>query len=84
MVEGENMEAIRTIKKVVNHQLLIDLPDSFEEKEVEVIIFPINGEPKPTKLSELLLKGPVWSEDDISNFETDMQRGYTKWKINGF
>lgn len=78
------MEAIRTIIKVVNHQLLIELPDSFEEKEVEVLIFPHSADAPQTNLTDLLLKGPVWSEKDILDLETSIQRGYEKWTINGF
>lgn len=70
------METIRTIKKVVNCQVLIDLPEAFEGKEVEIIVLPHQKNANSTRLSELLLTGPVWSDDDVQNFEATIKRGY--------
>lgn len=40
------MEAIRIIKKPVKCEITIDLPESFGEPEVEVIVLPISKEVK--------------------------------------
>lgn len=78
------MEAIRTTKKVVNHQILIDVPELFNEQEVEVIIVPHFSHNGESSLSELLLSGPVWSKKDVQEFEHNVQKGYENWTINGF
>ena len=78
------MEAIRTIKKVMNHQILIDVPEFLEEQEVEIIIFPHSSYNGGSSLSQLLLNGPVWSKKDVQDFEQSIQRGYENWTINGF
>lgn len=35
------MEAIRIIKKPINGEVVIDLPESFADNEVEVIVMPV-------------------------------------------
>lgn len=78
------MEAIRLIKKVMNHQVLVDVPELNEDQEVEVIIIPhlsYNGE---SSLPQLLLNGPVWSPEEVKDFEENVQEGYASWTINGF
>jgi hypothetical protein len=57
------MEAIREIKKVKNHQVIVDLPARFKNVEVEVIILPVgvqqvtlNGKRELLMTSESSLK----------------------------
>ncbi len=38
------MIAIREIKKPINQQIIIDLPDDFKARKVEVIIIPLENE----------------------------------------
>ena len=78
------MEPIRTIIKVVNHQLSIELPEGFEEKKVEVIILPHTPAENKQSLSDVLLAGPVWSVDEVKQLEATIQRGYRNWTISGF
>ncbi|MBC8179928.1 hypothetical protein H8E88_02280 [candidate division KSB1 bacterium] len=75
------MEAIREIKKVRNHQVLIDLPNNYENEDVEIIILPLMNKKRQKTLSDLLLDGPVWSKKEVKNFEENLQEGYTNWKL---
>ena len=75
------MEAIREIRKVKNHQVLIDLPNIYENEKVEIIILPILNKKRKETLSDLLLDGPVWTEEEIENFEDNLQKGYDNWKL---
>ena len=43
------MQAIREIKRVDQNQLTIDVPDAFLEKEVEIIVLPIDEGNNPVK-----------------------------------
>ncbi len=43
------MIAIREIKKPINQQIIIDLPDDFKARKVEVIIIPLENEIAPEK-----------------------------------
>jgi len=74
------MHTIKKVEKVENHQVVIDLPDFDENSEVEVTIVPHPAIKKSTFL-KLLLKGPVWSEETVSEFESIINRGYSDWKI---
>ena len=78
------MEAIREIKKVKNHKVLINLPHIYENKEVEIIILPILNRTKNNTLSDLLSQGPVWTEQEVKNFEDNLQKGYKDWKLKEF
>lgn len=78
------MEIIRAIKKVVNHQVVVDVPKTFEDKEVKVFVFshtPQNGD---SSLSQLLLKGPTWSKEKVQEFEAHLKEGYSNWNLNDF
>lgn len=65
------MQASRSIYKVENQKLVIELPASFEYTEVEVIILPVKGdESNPPDASNQASKagktsfGRVWDETD--------------------
>ncbi len=70
------MEAIRQIKKVKNHQVSIDLPETYENEEVEVIILPVFNQKINESFSDLLLKGPVWTEKEVKTFKENLLKGY--------
>ena len=77
------MEAIRIIKRVMNNQVQVELPDNYENQQVEIIILPYVKVSKK-KLSTLLLEGPVWSGKEIKQFENTIHKGYQNWKITEF
>lgn len=67
------MQAIRSIYKVENQKLVIELPASFQHTEVEVIILPVSVEDEAEVLStpsqdekaeslERLMSVGVWDE----------------------
>jgi predicted lactoylglutathione lyase len=85
------MQALRNIYTVINNQIIIDLPETFKHKSVEVIILPINEfvslekketENKKDKL-EKLLSISVWNENEIQNI-IDSQNIMNQWKIEKF
>jgi hypothetical protein len=57
-----NMEAIREVKKIIDHKIVVDLPKSFKGKEVEVIILPLNHS-KPAINETMLLSEAVLRKD---------------------
>ena len=59
------MQAIREVKKVSGKRVIIDLPDSFYAKEVEVIVIPYKGIPPIDKNDD-------WKNDFLS---------VSQWKI---
>ena len=80
------MQAIREYKKVQNNQLVIDLPENFKAKEVEVIILAIDAEKKEEQkesLSEFLLKGPSLNKEELEDIE-NIREWYKEWEILQF
>ena len=68
------MEAIRTRTTIKNHQLLIQVPQTFEDTEVEVIVLRLEPQPKNQRKNneqflEFLRTGPTWSEEEIQEVE---------------
>jgi hypothetical protein len=65
------MEYIKTRQRVKNHKIIIDIPENFKSKEVDVIILPVNDEKKFTenimKLSEDSFREWDNKEDEIYN-----------------
>lgn len=73
---NHNRQAIRSIYKVENQKLVIELPASFQHTEVEVIVLPVSSEEeedvpyaidrgsKAERLGELS-KLSVWEDETI-------------------
>jgi len=86
------MQALRTIHTVQNNQIIINLPESFQHKSVEVIVLPIyeynafaQENPKANKNERLakLLSLSVWNETDIERIYQS-QTLMNQWKIEEF
>lgn len=89
------MQAIRSIYKVENGKLVIELPASFQHTEVEVIILPAAAEEdvatlpnaidrgsKPERL-EKLASMSVWDEADEQAI-VESQNLINQWKVVEF
>lgn len=65
------MNYIKTIKKIKNHKLVIDIPEDFGSEDVEVIILPMNMEKDNAdslmKISEESFKEWDNDSDEIYN-----------------
>ena len=57
------MNYIKTIKKIHNHKIVIDIPEDFESEDVEVIVLPLQDE---NNLNEDIMKlsGDTFKEWD--------------------
>ncbi|MCK4359842.1 MAG: hypothetical protein KAW92_14105 [Candidatus Cloacimonetes bacterium] len=82
------MKAIRQVKEVKNNEVLVKLPEDFGNKEVEVIILPLNEIDKEKleareKFLKFLLNGPTLSPEEIQRIEA-MQREFNQWSIEKF
>lgn len=88
------MQAIRSIYKVENGKLVIELPASFQHTEVEVIILPVAAEnevdilPTPSQDEkaeslERLMSVGVWDEGD-EKAVIESQNFISQWKMGGF
>ena len=88
------MQAIRSIYKVENGKLLIELPTSFQHTEVEVIILPVvdddatdvlptsSQDEKAERLERLMSVG-VWDEVD-EQAVIESQNFINQWKVGEF
>lgn len=56
------MKAIRQIKKITDHKIIIDLPKSFKSKEVEIIVLPLEDN-KVAVVETMLLSEPSLGKD---------------------
>ncbi len=76
------MKAIREIKQIKDHKVTIELENDFNDgDEVEVIILPVSKD-KREKLNELLLIGPILTDDELFNVENDIEQAkdwITRW-----
>ncbi len=82
------MKTLRNIYKVENNRIIIDLPQSFNYEEVEVIIMPflkyqIIKQDNKQKQIESLLSVSVWKDDDIQQIY-ESQNIINKWKVEEF
>jgi hypothetical protein len=88
------MQAIRSIYKVENQKLVIELPVSFQHTEVEVIIFPVSAEDEADVLPTLsqdekaeslerLMSVGVWDEVDEKGV-IESHNFINQWKVVEF
>jgi hypothetical protein len=86
------VQAIKNYYTVKNNQIVIDLPKSFDNKRVEVIVLSADDKSELLKDSlhknkqeslERLLSVSQWDEDDIKNI-IDGQKHISQWKIEKF
>ncbi len=59
---------------------MIKVPDDFKGKRTgrfKIIIIP--EEKKHDKVRQTLLNAPVWSEEDIRDFNDNILKGYKNW-----
>lgn len=64
------MEAIREIKKIIDHKVTINLPKSFKSDEVEVIVLPLRK--NKTAISEPMLLSEASLAKDWNKTEEDL------------
>jgi len=84
------MQAIRSIYTVQNNQIVINLPNTFQHKAVEVIILPFyeyktiekEKSDKDERLKKLLSIS-VWNDNDIQLIH-ESQNLINQWKIEEF
>ncbi|MCH8319146.1 MAG: hypothetical protein IIA88_11750, partial [Bacteroidetes bacterium] len=67
--------------EVHNGKVVVNIPKDFNSKKVEVIIIAEKEEKKSSKqeLTELLLKGPTWSEEELKAFN-EAREHFNKWR----
>lgn len=75
------MDALRFFSVIKDRKIILDIPPNFTSENVEIIILPLKN--KKGKLKELLLEGPVWSEEDVKEIEK-VGEGLRRWKIEEF
>ncbi|RKZ74961.1 MAG: hypothetical protein DRQ57_09145 [Gammaproteobacteria bacterium] len=74
------MQIVREFKKVSERQIIIDLPESFSAKEVEIIIIPYKNRDSIDDKNQ-------WKKDflSISKWElTEEEVKIPSWKIEEF
>jgi hypothetical protein len=77
------MQEIEFDSKIKNRT--IEIPLEFEPLLTdEVTVHLYLKEKKKPVLSEILLRGEVWSAEEISNFEQGINEGYKNWKIEQY
>lgn len=58
------MEAIREIREIDSNQVVIDIPDEFRKRKIEIIVMPIDDTvPEKSKRFSRFLKKPIKIEN---------------------
>ena len=84
------MQAQRTIYKVENNYLKLELSLDFESSFVEVIILPyqpenvekkdtLNDKNQLSEFQQLLLQGPIMDDEDF-NYFNEKRNHFNQWK----
>ncbi len=74
------MQAIREITDVINHKIMVTLPNGFNYNRVEIIILPIE---EKESLSDFLLSVPTMTNQEIDDINA-VRKDLNKWKIKEF
>ncbi len=85
------MEAIRLITQVTDSQVNIEVPYHLNDREVEVIILPIEAAPvaplAPTRdksaFLQFLKDGPTFSDQELEHIE-EVKKEFSHWTLDAF
>jgi hypothetical protein len=85
------MEAIRLIAQVLDNQVNIEVPYHLNNREVEVIILPIETisvapvTPKRDKSAflQFLKDGPTFSDQELEHIE-EVKKEFRHWTLDAF
>jgi hypothetical protein len=79
------MSSIRITRKLTTRQLSIELPESFDAQEVEVVIRPVRAKKAPLKntLSDFLLSGPCITKEEADDLR-NARKWLGGWKVRHF
>jgi len=83
------MEAIRLITQVIDNQVNIEVPYHLNNREVEVILLPIETVPSvvPTldksAFLQFLKNGPTFSDQELEHIE-DVKKEFRHWTLDAF
>lgn len=82
------MEALKTSATVKNRQITIDLPDYFEDEEVEVIVLSATTDVERKHVQknvflEFLRNGPILSDEEIQRID-EVKKEFQTWMLKGF
>jgi hypothetical protein len=65
-VQGAKMEALREVREIDSDKLVIEIPESFRKRKVEIIVLPIDEIPATqSRRFSHFLKNPI----KIENFQ---------------
>lgn len=64
------MNYIKTIKRVKDHKIVIDVPEEFENEDVEVIVLPVGEE---TSIDKSIMS---LSEESFKEWDNDADDRY--------
>ena len=85
------MEAIRLITQVIDNQVNIEVPYHLNNREVEVILLPIDAvlpasaKPKRDKPAFLQFQknGPTFSDQELDQID-DVKKEFRHWTLDAF
>ncbi len=82
------MEAIRILTTVKNTELVLELPISFENKEVEVIVLPLDsgvhvGWGKKEDFLRFLKDGPTLSDEELPRSDA-VKKEFRHWTFDEY
>ena len=85
------MEAIRLITQVIDNQVNIEVPYHLNNREVEVILLPVDPAPTASAASkrdhaaflQFLKHGPTFSDKELEQIE-DVKKEFRQWTLDGF
>ncbi|GAK53315.1 hypothetical protein U14_04580 [Candidatus Moduliflexus flocculans] len=83
------MEAIRLITQVIDNQVNIEVPYHLNNREVEVILLPIETVPSvvpkldKSAFLQFLKNGPTFSDQELEHIE-DVKKEFRHWTLDAF
>ncbi|GAK54914.1 hypothetical protein U27_01745 [Candidatus Vecturithrix granuli] len=82
------MEAIRILTTVKDNGIALELPISFENKEVEVIVLPLDssvhvGSVKKEEFLRFLKDGPTLSDEELHRIDA-VKKEFRHWTFDEY
>ncbi|TYB33026.1 MAG: hypothetical protein FXF49_08500 [Flexistipes sinusarabici] len=72
---------LRKIIRPHSEEYKLHIPKEYVNKEVEILVLPLFESNSKESILETLANGPTYEEEEITEWEKSIEKGYENWEI---
>ena len=72
---------LRKIIRPDSEEYKLHIPKEYINKDVEILVLPLFENKSKKSILETLANGPTYGEEEITEWEKSIEKGYENWEI---